>query len=274
MLIDTHCHLDFSSFDEDRDEVIERAVGAGVAAIVDPSVDLEGVERVLALAERRPEVYAAVGVHPNDCRECGEDTWARLREIARRPEAVAIGEIGLDYYRDRTPRDIQRRALEAQLAIAAETGLPAILHNRESEEDLLAILRAWVEGGGTPEPPGVWHSFNLSMEWAEKIHDLGFFLGLGGVVTFKNARSVHEMVKAIPLEWVVLETDAPFLAPHPHRGRRNEPAYVALTAEAIARLKGVSVEKVASVTTANAEKLFGIRHPGETSPRQRAESRR
>ncbi len=256
MLIDTHCHLDLSWFDEDRDEVIQRAEEVGIRAIVDPSIDLEAAKRVLALAEKHRQVYAAVGVHPNDCQGYDEGTWSRMREMARRPRVVAIGEIGLDYYRDRTPREVQQEALEAQLAIAAELGLPVILHNRESEEDLLALLRSWVESGNVPNPPGVWHAFNLSMEWASKIHELGFFLGLGGVVTFKNARQVHEMVRELPLEWAVLETDAPFLAPHPHRGKRNEPAYMALTAEAISRLKDVPVEEVASVTTTNARKLF------------------
>ncbi len=256
MLIDTHCHLDLSWFDEDREEVIQRAEGVGIKAIVDPSTDLEGARRVLALAEKHRQVYAAVGVHPNDCQGYDESTWKRLWTMAGHPRVVAIGEIGLDYYRDRTPREVQREALEAQLAVAAERGLPVILHNRESEEDLLALLRSWVEGGGVPDPPGVWHAFNLSMEWASEIHELGFFLGLGGVVTFKNARQVHEMVRELPLEWAVLETDAPFLTPHPHRGERNEPAYMALTAEAISRLKEVSVEEVASATTANALRLF------------------
>ncbi len=256
MLVDTHCHLDFSWFDEDREEVLRRARAAGVEIIVDPSTDLQSAGRVLALADAHPDVYAAVGVHPNDCRDCDGDTWAGLREMAGHRKVVAIGEIGLDYYRDRTPREAQWEALEAQLSVASELGLPVILHNRESEEDLLAILRSWIESGSAPEPPGVWHAFNLSMEWAEKIHELGFFLGLGGVVTFKNARGVHAMVRELPPEWAVLETDAPFLAPHPHRGKRNEPAYVALTAEAIARLKGASLEEVASVTTVNARKLF------------------
>ncbi len=258
-LVDTHCHLYFDWFDEDREGVIQRAMDAGVRFMVTPAVDLESAEQAIELSRSNAGIYAAVGIHPNECSRCDETSWKSVKELASAPKVVAIGEIGLDYYRDRTDRGVQIAALEKQLEIASSLGLPVILHNRDSEDDLLSILESWCAGDGVPDPPGVWHAFNLSIEWAERIRGLGFYLGIGGVVTFKNARLLRDTVGRLSLDDIVLETDSPFLSPHPYRGKRNEPARVKLIAETIAALQGTTFEEVARRTTENAEKLFGIR---------------
>jgi TatD DNase family protein len=258
-LLDSHAHLDSRKFDSDRQQVVERAGARGVQIIVNPGADLPSSRQSVALAARKwagVEIYAAVGVHPHDAKTLDAETLAELRTLAQsRPRVVAIGEIGLDYYRDLSPRVEQRRAFESQLALAKELCLPVIVHNRQAQDDLLAILRSWLRGGGAG-PGGVLHSFSGDVAMAEEALDLGFYLGIGGPVTYKNARELPEVVKATPLERLLLETDCPYLPPHPHRGQRNEPAYVALVAEKVAQLQGRSVEDVAAVTTANARRLF------------------
>ena len=258
VLADTHCHLYFDWFDEDREEVIERAIQAGVRLIVTPAIDVPTSRQAIALSRSHAEIYAAVGVHPNDCSQCDQSTWDELRTLASEPKVVAIGEIGLDYYRDRVDHKTQIAALEEQLGIASEFGLPVILHNRESEDDLYSVLRNWIESGMAPNPPGVWHAFNLSLDWAEKVLQLGFYLGIGGVVTFKNARALQGTIKSLSLDGIVLETDSPFLSPHPYRGKRNEPVRVKLVAEKIAELQGATFEEIAHRTTENAKTLFRL----------------
>jgi TatD DNase family protein len=234
-MIDSHCHLDFPDFDEDRDEVLARAIEAGVTTIINPGTDLESSRRALALTERYDNVYAAVGVHPHDASALDRQALAELRQLASHPKVVAIGEIGLDYYRDLSPRAQQRAAFQAQLALAADLDRPVIIHQRESADDVMAALRDWAMGG---HPGCVLHAFSGDEAVADEAVSLGFFIGVGGPLTFKNARRLPEIVTRLPLGCLLVETDAPYLAPHPYRGRRNEPAYVTLVVKRLAELRG------------------------------------
>jgi TatD DNase family protein len=285
-LVDTHCHLDLRQFDADRDAVLARAAEAGVGLIVNPAIDLDSCRRVLALAERYPNVYAAVGVHPNDCADFDDDTVAQLRDLARHPKVVAIGEIGLDYYWNKVAAGQQRRTLAAQLALAAELDLPVILHSRSAQgdashrcnADLLQELQVWVSARSaqlgemaahelvsltpdrcllTPDTLlGVWHAFSGDLAEAQAAYDLGLVIGLGGPVTFQNARSLQALAPQLRPDRLMLETDAPYLTPHPHRGQRNEPAYIPLMAEKLAQLTNTTVENVGALTTATARRCF------------------
>ncbi len=259
---DTHCHLDFERFDADRSEVIRRAWDAGLVRILNPGIDLETSAAAIRLSAEYPgEIYAAVGVHPNYGQEWTEDTLPTLLEQTHEAGVVAVGEIGLDYYREYTPHDIQRKIFRKQLNLAAEVNLPVIIHNREASTDLMQILEEWtaeLQNMGHPlaERPGVLHSYSDDLETARKGVAMNFYLGIGGPVTFKNAQDRKTVVQGIPLERILLETDAPYLTPHPHRGKRNEPSYIPLIAAEIARLQEISLEEVAEATTANAEHLF------------------
>jgi TatD DNase family protein len=260
-LIDTHCHLDFDAFDADRSETIRRAQEAGVDIILNPSIDAANSAIVAAQAQAQPTLFAAVGVHPNDSPTWNAETASQLRQLAAQPKVVAIGEIGLDYYWERAPHDVQKKALQAQLELAAEMELPVIVHNRESSEDLLAILLDWqasLKDNNSPLAgrPGVLHSFSGDRAMAEKALAAGYFLGFTGPLTFKNAPELHALAAEVPLQQTLVETDSPFLSPHPLRGQRNEPARVKLVAEKLAELKGLSFEEVAAATTANAQRLF------------------
>lgn len=271
--VDTHCHLDLRQFDGDRHAVIERAAAAGVGRIINPAIDLDSCRRVLALAEQYPGVYAAVGVHPNDCANFDHDAEAQLRELVRRPKVVAIGEIGLDYYWAKVSPAQQVRALRAQLALAAEHGLPVILHSRNARgdetgrcnADLLREMERWVAAAPTLRAEdaimGIWHAFSGDLVDAQAAYDLGLVIGLGGPVTFQNARGLHALVAQLRLERLVLETDAPYLAPHPHRGQRNEPAYVPLIAQKLAHLLGTTFGAVTDQATVTAERCFRLRKP-------------
>ncbi len=256
MLIDTHCHLDFDWFDEDRDAVVQRAADAGVAQIIVPALDLDNGRTVLALTEKYEGVFAAVGVHPNSTAGW-QDGWIDvLRDLAQHPKVVAIGEIGLDYYWDKSPKDVQQQALRLQLELAAELNLPVIIHNRESNADVIQMLANSPLVGR--ENPGVLHSF--SAEWATAVAalNLGYYLGFTGPVTYKKADELREIAKKVPDDRILVETDAPFLTPHPYRGRRNEPAYVAYVAERLVRERGVDTAVFAQQTTANAKRLFSV----------------
>lgn len=259
MLIDTHLHLDFGRYDNERAAVVARAVEAGVTQMITIGTSLESSQRAIALAERFDAVWAAVGVHPNDAHEWGEQTAEQLRIWAAHPKVVAIGEIGLDYYWKRVPHPVQQLAFEMQLALAAEVGLPVIIHDREAHEDVMTTLRHWVSTLSPEAPRGVLHFFSGDLEMATEAISWGFYLGVDGPLTFKNARTMQKVVAALPLERLVVETDAPFLTPHPHRGQRNEPAYVRHVAEKVAELQGVSFEKVAHQTTTNAQSLFNLK---------------
>lgn len=264
MLIDTHLHLDFKHYNNDRDEVIARAIEAGVTQMITIGTSLETSRRAVELADKFEPVWAAVGIHPNDAaphfggEESSAQVLATLRELAQHAKVVAIGEIGLDYYWKRVPHEVQQRAFDEQLALAADLGLPVIIHDREAHQDIMATLRRWVSTLTEDAPRGVLHFFSGDLAMAREAIDLGFYLGTDGPVTFKKARALQEVVAALPLERLLVETDAPFLAPHPRRGRRNEPAYVRYVAAKVAQLHGMTLEDVATQTTANARQLFGL----------------
>lgn len=258
---DTHCHLYFDAFDGDREQVVERARSAGLVRILSPGIDLETSRAAIRLAEKYSEVYTAVGIHPNSATEWNRDTLAELRSLASHSKVVAIGEIGLDYYRDRAPKDVQKQVFREQLALAAEIGLPVVLHNRQASDDILDILSGWQvqllkAGSQLVDRLGVMHSFTADMETAKKALALGFRIGITGPVTFRNAGELQAVVKSLPIEHVLIETDAPFLAPHPLRGKRNEPAYVVKVAEKIAEFHELPLPTVANITTGNADRLF------------------
>jgi TatD DNase family protein len=269
VLTDTHCHLDFHKFDEDRAAVIERAERAGLVRILIPALSLDSGLSIIKLADSHPMLYAAIGVHPTEASDFSSQILADLRKLSAHPKAKAIGEIGLDYYWDSAPHDIQKKALREQLNLAAELDLPVVIHLREKDdadygpcaEDAMTILEAWVADLGPEKEalrknPGVLHSFSGSLGTAERAIRLNFYIGITGPVTFKNARRKQEMVAQLPLEHLLIETDAPYLAPHPHRGKRNEPAFVYEIADKIAQLQSRSQEEVATVTTNNAARLF------------------
>jgi TatD DNase family protein len=268
-LIDTHAHLDFRQFDADRQAVLERASAAGVAKILTVGTDVASSRRAVALAAKHDSVYAAVGMHPHDAKSLSGKALAELRTLARQPRVVAVGEIGLDFYRDRSPRDMQRKAFQAQLAWSAKLGKPVIIHDREAHSEVMAILESWAEGlKGSPLEGrlGVLHTFSGDSSMAEQAIELGFYLSISGPVTYKNAGRLAEVVRHAPLGRLLVETDCPFLTPHPYRGRRNEPAYVRLVAERIATLRGIAFEDLAKATTANAERLFGFKAGDPTVP--------
>jgi TatD DNase family protein len=255
MLIDTHCHLDFDLFDEDRTQVIDQAVESGVQRIIVPAIDLENCPVVIKLAKRYENIFAAVGVHPNSSAGW-QDSWIEaLRDFAQHEKVIAIGEIGLDYYWDRSPKEVQHRALSQQLALAAELELPVIIHNRDSSADVLRLL-AESPLNGRPNP-GVLHSFSGNWETAAAALEMGFYLGFTGPVTFKKADDLRRIATQVPLDRILVETDAPFLAPQPRRGKRNEPAFVTYTAQRLADILALDFEVFARQTTENAAKLFG-----------------
>lgn len=256
MLVDSHCHLNFNTFDADRAEVLARASTAGVAAVINPGINLENSQDVVALAEKTPHVYAAIGFHPNDALKFDEAALAQLHRLAGQPKVVAIGEIGLDYYWDESPRPVQLEVFERQLALAKELAKPVIIHQREAAADTMAILRRW--GAGQQHPGLVLHSFSGNQAMAEEAVALGFYIGISGPVTFKNARDLPGIVAAVPANRLLVETDAPFLTPHPYRGKRNEPAYVKLVAERVAALKGLSLAEMSRVLTENTVTLFRL----------------
>jgi TatD DNase family protein len=261
-LTDTHCHLYFRDYNEDLEEVLNRAWDLGVQRILVPGIDLDTSRQAVALADSYPNLYAAVGVHPNDSLTWDKSTTEQLRELAAHPKTLAIGEIGLDFYRDRAPKTHQVEVFEAQLALAAECQLPVVIHNRQAIENTWPILETWqkqlVEANSPLAlRPGVLHSFDESFLWAEKAIKNNFYIGISGPVTFRKAAEKHELVQLTPLNWLLIETDAPFLTPHPFRGRRNEPGYTLYIAEKIAGLKNITVDETLQQTFANATTLFG-----------------
>jgi TatD DNase family protein len=267
-LIDTHAHLDFSQFDSDREAVVERAEAAGVAAIINVGTDLLSSRRAVALAGQYPSVYAAVGMHPHHARKLNGDALAQLRELANRPKVVAVGETGLDFYRDLSPRHLQQRAFQAQLAWADKLGRPVIIHDRDAHDEIMRILIDWAAGMVSSPLAGrlgVLHTFSGDLAMAQQAIDLGFYISISGPVTFRNARRLPEVVRNLPLNRLLVETDCPYLTPHPHRGKRNEPAYVRLVAEQIAALRGLTLSELAAATTANAQRLFMLNDGTQSS---------
>jgi TatD DNase family protein len=259
MFVDSHAHIDGEEFDSDRDEVVARARESGVHAILnvgtgDPHSG--NLERAVAVAEKYKRVYAAVGVHPHDARLYDGEAELRLLSIVRRRgRVIAWGEIGLDYHYDNSPRDLQREVFARQLRLAIEEGLPVIIHSREADEDTIEILRAEMSGATRG---GIMHCFGGGMPLAEAALELGFMISFAGNVTFKKAENLREVARAVPLERLLVETDCPFLAPVPFRGRRNEPAFVVETARFIAELRGVEHEELGRVTSENFARFFGL----------------
>jgi TatD DNase family protein len=261
MLVDTHAHLDHPRFDDDRDGVLKRAEEAEVAAMVTVGADLPSSRAAVELASRHERVYASVGMHPHDAKNLDGAALAELRQLGQQAKVVAVGEIGLDFYRDLSPREVQRRAFQAQLAWAAKLGKPVIIHDRDAHQPVMDILASWASGlsGSALEGRvGVLHTFSGDLPMAERAMKVGFYISISGPVTYHNARELPDIVRALPLDRLLIETDCPFLAPHPYRGKRNEPAYVRLVAEQIATLRGVSLDELARATTANAQRLFGF----------------
>jgi TatD DNase family protein len=251
VLTDTHCHLDLEQFDGDRDEVVARARLAGVGRILVPATDLASSRRAISLAERYPEVRAAVGVHPNYAADFSDESLAELRDLARHPRVDAIGEIGIDLHWRTVPLGIQQQVFRAQLDLAAEIGRPVIIHDREAHAEVLAILRAAAPPAGT-----VLHSFSGDAEMAQVAVGAGWYLGVDGPLTYKKNDALRGIFAAASLDRVLVETDAPYLTPQTRRGSRNEPAYVAFVAERLAEVRRVEVETIATATTANAARLF------------------
>ncbi len=253
MFVDTHAHLDFESFDDDRDAVIQRAIENKLSAIITIGTSLETSKHAIRFAENYASIYAAVGIHPSDCAEAGENDYLEIEKLAANEKVIAIGEIGLDYYRMYTDKETQKSAFKKQIAIARKVQLPLIVHTRESQEDCIKILNEEKAG----DVSGVLHSFSGSMEILEKALATNFYISYTGGITFKNS-TTDELVANTPVERMLLETDSPFITPVPFRGKRNEPSYVVHTAKKIAEIKGISVEKLAEITTENARHLFGL----------------
>lgn len=258
-IIETHAHYDDAAFDEDREELLQRLPAGGIGRVINVGASMRTTRSSVALAEKYPFVYAAVGVHPDDVTELDDESVRELHGYCRREKTVAVGEIGLDYYwhREEEHRQLQKHWFRRQLAIAREEKLPFIVHSRDAAQDTFTILQEEKAG----DIGGVIHCYSYSVELAREYVRMGLYIGIGGVVTFKNARKLKEVAENIPLENILLETDSPYMAPTPYRGKRNCSLYLPYVAEEIARLRGISAEEVAAVTGQNACRLFGKIRP-------------
>jgi TatD DNase family protein len=254
LLFDTHVHLNARQFMEDREETIQRAFDAEVKYMVVVGFDSETIPLAIEIAEQYDTIYAAVGWHPVDAIDMTEDHLKWIEELSAHPKVVAIGEMGLDYHWDKSPKDIQKEVFRKQIQLAKKVQLPIIIHNREATEDIIEILQE----EDAQAVGGIMHCYNDSVEYVQTCLDMNFYISLGGPVTFKNAPLPKEVAVQVPGDRLLVETDAPFLAPHPNRGKRNEPAYVKLVAEEIADLRGVSLEELSKLTTQNAFSLFKL----------------
>lgn len=254
MLFDTHVHLNARQFMEDRAETIQRAFEAGVNYMVVVGFDRETIPLAIEIAEQYETIYAAIGWHPVDAIDMTDEDLEWIKELSSHPKVVAIGEMGLDYHWDKSPHDIQKEVFRRQIRLAKELKMPIIIHNREATEDIIEIL----DEEDAQEVGGIMHCYSDSPEYVQKCLDMNFYISLGGPVTFKNATLPKEVAKQVPLDRLLIETDAPYLAPHPNRGKRNEPSYVKLVAEKIAELKEMSLEEVENATTENALRLYNI----------------
>ncbi|MFC5470392.1 TatD family hydrolase [Cohnella suwonensis] len=255
MLIDTHAHLDSSKFDNDREDVISRAREAGVDTIVNIGFNRETIPTTMALAEKYPFIYAVVGWHPTDAIDMRlEEDLAWIERLCSHPKVVAIGEIGLDYYWDTSPKDLQQVVFREQIRLARRLKKPIVIHNRDAHEDVVRLLKE----EKAEEVGGIMHCFSGSWETAKSCLDMNFHISFGGPITYKNARVPKEVLERVPIDRLLIETDAPYLTPHPHRGKRNESAYVRLVAEAAAEIKGISLEELGKITSENAKRRFGL----------------
>ncbi|AIF41979.1 TatD family hydrolase [Virgibacillus sp. SK37] len=254
MLFDTHVHLNARQFEEDREDTIQRAFDAGVQHMVVVGFDRETIPLAIEIAEEYDTIYAAVGWHPVDAIDMTEEDLQWIEELSSHPKVVAIGEMGLDYHWDKSPANIQKDVFRKQIQLAKKVNMPIIIHNREATEDIIKILQE----ENAKEVGGIMHCYNDSVDYVQNCLDMNFYISLGGPVTFKNAPLPKEVAAQVPLDRLLIETDAPFLAPHPNRGKRNEPAYVKLVADKIAEIRGISLEEVGKITTENARNLFKI----------------
>lgn len=254
MLIDTHVHLNADQYDDDLEEVMQRAGGAGIEKMVVVGFDRKTIERTMDLIEKYENVYGVIGWHPVDAIDCTDQDLEWIESLSDHPKIVGIGETGLDYHWDKSPHDVQKELFKKQIALAKKVKLPVIIHNREATRDCIEILKS----EGAHETGGIMHAFSGNESDADTVIGMNFHVSLGGPVTFKNAQEPKDIAVHVPIERLLVETDAPFLTPHPYRGKRNEPAYVKLVAEKIAELRGMSYEDLAAQTTRNAEALFGI----------------
>lgn len=252
-LVDSHAHLDSDDYDADIGAIVERAQQFGLKAIVTIGIEPADWPNTLALAARYPEVYPALGIHPNSADQANDDTFQQLAALCKAHNVVGLGETGLDYYREYVPHEQQKDSLRKHLALSRELHLPVIIHTRDAYDDVLEILQR--DGDGTR---GVMHSFSGDTAGALKCIEMGYMISIAGPVTFRKATDKHSLAREVPLDWLMVETDCPYLTPEPYRGRRNEPAYVAYTAKAIAELRGISLEEVAQATTRNTARLFGL----------------
>lgn len=253
MLVDSHCHLDFSDFAEELDAVVARAHTAGVATLVTISTRVKRFDRVRAVAERFESVFCSIGTHPHNAHEELDVTADELIRLAEHPKVVAIGEAGLDYHYDNSPREAQVAGLQTHIAAARITGLPLVIHAREADADLVAILKREMEKGAFP---AVLHCFSSGRALAETAIALGHYVSFSGILTFKNSQEIRDIARDLPADRILVETDAPFLAPPPHRGKRNEPAYVVNTAAVLAEVRGISSDEISRQTSENFFRLF------------------
>ncbi|WP_119678374.1 TatD family hydrolase [Indioceanicola profundi] len=254
MLVDSHCHLDFPDFAEERDQVIQRAHNAGVKLMLTISTRVSKFDQVHEIAMAHPEVYCSVGIHPHQAQEEWEHSSTEgLVELTKRPKVIGIGETGLDYFYDSSPREQQKESFRRHLRACVETDLPVIVHTRDADEDTIRILR---EEGAGGKLRGLLHCFSSSRQLAEQALEIGFLISFSGIVTFKKSEELREIARMVPIDRILVETDAPFLAPVPMRGKRNEPAFTVHTAGVIADAKGITYEEIASATTANFLRLF------------------
>lgn len=257
MFIDSHAHLDDERFNEDRRELINSLKENKIDMVLNIGYDLESSRASVQLANEYSQIYAVIGVHPHDAQDVLEDYLDQLRELSKEEKVLAIGEIGLDFYYDNSPRETQRKVFKEQIGLAKELNLPVVIHTRDADQETFEIIKEAVGDGGLR---GVMHCYSGSVEMAREYLKLGFYISLGGPVTFKKARVPKEVAKAVPLNRLFIETDCPYLTPEPFRGRRNEPKYVAYTAETIAEIKGISIEELAEVTSRNVRELFNIEY--------------
>ncbi|MBU8855576.1 hydrolase TatD [Priestia megaterium] len=254
MLFDTHVHLNAEQYEDDLQEVINRALEKGVQNMVVVGFDEPTIKKAIQIAETYDFIYASVGWHPVDAIDMTDEHLAWIEELAQHPKVVALGEMGLDYHWDKSPKEIQKDVFRRQIRLARKVNLPIIIHNRDATEDVVTILKE----EHVEEVGGIMHCFTGSIEVAKQCMDMNMYISFGGPVTFKNAKKPKEVATELPLDKLLIETDCPYLTPHPFRGKRNEPGYVSYVAEQIAELKGITYEELADITTANAKKLFGI----------------